>query len=68
MTRGFVQFGNPFQYNYDPVCFDVNIRTPDNEFSVVRVDHEDVLCERRNWKVSMVATSFLTLIRGFSRA
>ena len=61
-VRNLVQFGNPRMYDYDPVCFDMSARNRDGEFPIVRVDHEDVLCNRRRWATTKLAASFLELI------
>lgn len=62
-TRGLVQFANPFQYNYDAVCFATSVGPRSKEFPIVRVDHEDILLGRSGRKVTMVAEFFLDLIR-----
>jgi hypothetical protein len=62
-TGGLVQFANPFQYNYDPVCFATGVGRRRKEFPIVRVDHEDILLGRSGPKVIMVAESFLDLVR-----
>ena len=36
LSAGFIQIGNPFFYNYDPVCFDCNLET--TESPLVQLD------------------------------
>ena len=38
LSAGFVQIGNPYFYDYDPVCFDCNLGT--TETRLVQLDHE----------------------------
>lgn len=35
MRGGFLQFGNPYEYNYDPICFDTR---GGSEFRIVQLD------------------------------
>ncbi|MCI5208951.1 MAG: hypothetical protein D3910_09175 [Candidatus Electrothrix sp. ATG2] len=45
IKNGFIQFGNPFEYNYDPVCFDYRHDLKNaSDFSIVQLDHESILC------------------------
>ena len=46
LPAGYVQIGRPG--NFDAICFDMNKQRQNREFPIVRVDHEDILC---NWKV-----------------
>src|SRR5215467_11400844 len=48
LRAGFLQVGNPFFYNYDPVCFDLN--SPRIEKRIVQLDHEAIL-QRREMKI-----------------
>jgi hypothetical protein len=45
LRAGFLQIGNPFIGNYDPICFDCNRRTV--EHRIVQLDHEEILCNSR---------------------
>src|SRR5262245_47373634 len=38
LKRGFIQIGNPFFYNYDPVCFDAT-EGHQRERRIVQLDH-----------------------------
>ncbi len=62
IPAGYVQIGRPDTGNFDAICFDLNRQSQNRECRVVRVDHEDILC---NWKVRVSAElwpSFITLI------
>ena len=61
LKAGFLQIGNPFFYNYDPVCFDG--RSPRIEKRIVQLDHEAILQRREMKIVREVAPSFVDLIR-----
>jgi len=58
---GFLQIGNPFIGQYDPICFDCNSRTV--EHRIVQLDHEEILSNKRITLVKDVATSFPDLLR-----
>lgn len=61
LRAGFLQIGNPFFYNYDPVCFDC--KGPKAEKRLVQVDHEEILCNDRIQVVREIAPSFPDLLR-----
>jgi len=61
LRAGFVQIGNPFFPNYDPVCFDCN--GTELEHRIVQLDHEEILCYDRIRLVQEVAPSFLRLLQ-----
>jgi hypothetical protein len=65
LRAGFLQVGNPFFYNYDPVCFDCKV--PEIEKRIVQLDHEQILCNDRIMIVKEVAPSFPTLLHGLLR-
>ena len=56
-----VQFGRPSTGSYDLVCFDFAQRT--DEPRVVRLDHEDILQERKHIHRQAVAPDFLALLQ-----
>ena len=58
---GFIQVGNPFFYNYDPVCFDCNLGTA--EPRLVQLDHEAILCDREIRIIEVVAPSFIDFLK-----
>jgi len=47
LKNGFVQFARPAGGSYDPVCFDFRGSRRNREPSVVRIDHEEILCNER---------------------
>ena len=61
LRAGFLQIGNPFIGQYDPICFDGNSRTV--EHRIVQLDHEEILCNKRMTLVKDVAPSFPDLLR-----
>lgn len=69
LPAGYVPFGNPCFYNYDPLCFDtVRERGSGRECPIVRVDHEEVLCFDRIEVVKQVGPSFERFVEEFVRA
>ena len=61
LRAGFLQIGNPFFYNYDPVCFDC--KGPQAEKRIVQLDHEEILCHDRIQVVGEIAPSFPDLLQ-----
>jgi hypothetical protein len=61
MANGFLQFGNPQEGDYDPVCFDT--RNGVEEPPIVRLDHEDILCNSRIRITEEIANSFSDFLR-----
>jgi hypothetical protein len=61
LDGGFTQFGKAADYNYDPICFDTRKRSKDGDCRIVRLDHEEVLCNSRLKEVSQIAPSFREL-------
>ena len=49
---GYIQFGRGPDMDYDPVCFEIKSRTKRRDYRVVKIDHEEILC---NWRVKVVA-------------
>ena len=64
LQRGFLQFGNPYFYDYDPVCFDSS-RPVGREYPIVRIDHEEILCDSTIETVDDISTSFTDFVRDF---
>jgi len=48
LPAGYVQIGRPDTGNFDAVCFDLNEGRQNREYRIVRIDHEQILC---NWHV-----------------
>lgn len=62
LSEGFIQIGNPFFYNYDPVCFDCNDGAI--EPRLVQLDHEAILCDSEIRIIKEIAPSFVEILRG----
>lgn len=60
--RGFIQFGRPENYDYDPVCFHTARRNPEGDMEVVQLDHEQILCYEKIRVISVLAPSFRALV------
>ena len=65
LEAGFLQIGNPFFYDYDPVCFDT--KSARIEKRIVQLDHEAILQHSEMHVVKEIAPSFLELIDGAVR-
>jgi hypothetical protein len=61
LDAGFIQIGEPFFYNYDPVCFDSNATK--NECRIVQLDHESILQFSELKIVKEIAPSFIELLK-----
>ena len=48
IPAGYVQIGQPDTGSFDAVCFDLNEQPQNRECRIVKVDHEEILC---NWRV-----------------
>lgn len=46
LGHGFIPFARPADWNYDPICFDYRAKVRKSEPPVVRIDHEEILCQR----------------------
>ena len=66
LAHQLVQFGRPFTGSYDPVCFD--FADGSAEPSVIRLDHEDILQERKRVHREVIAPNFLALLQVSVRA
>ena len=60
--NGFLQFGNPFEPNYDPICFAMQHRKNDDA-PIVQLDHEEILIRERIRIVKEIAPSFKKFLR-----
>jgi hypothetical protein len=58
LPAGYIQFGKGPDIDYDPVCFDITSRNKDREYRIVKIDHEEILCNDRVKVVSQLAPSF----------
>ena len=58
LKNDFIQFARPATGSYDPICFDARKSAPNREFAIVRLDHEEILCNDRIKVVEKIADSF----------
>jgi hypothetical protein len=58
LRHGFVRFGKGLDFDYDPVCFDIGARKKNGDFRIVRIDHEEILCNSRVEVVAVIAETF----------
>jgi hypothetical protein len=58
LKNGYIQFARPDTGSYDPICFDAKKSAANREFAIVRLDHEQILCNDRIKVVEKVADSF----------
>jgi hypothetical protein len=63
IPAGFMQFAKGPGGDYDPVCFNLRARKKNREFSIVKIDHEEILCNYRVKVVAELAPSFEQLVR-----
>lgn len=62
LPSGYIQFGKGPDMDYDPVCFDIKSRKKNGECRVVKIDHEEILCNNRVKLVAELAPSFRELV------
>ncbi|HET9836980.1 MAG TPA: hypothetical protein VFR84_02015 [Candidatus Angelobacter sp.] len=62
IPSGFIQFGHGSDVDYDPVCFDIRSRSKKGDYRVVKIDHEEILCNNRIKVVAELAPSFEQLV------
>jgi len=60
---GYIPFGKGPDIDYDTVCFDLKSRKKNREFSIVKLDHEEILCNERIKVVAELAPTFEQLVR-----
>lgn len=63
VPAGYMQFGQGPDVDYDPVCFEIKSRSKNGDCRVVKIDHEEILCNFRVKVVSELAPSFEQLVR-----
>jgi NADPH:quinone reductase-like Zn-dependent oxidoreductase len=59
---GYLRFAMGPDMDYDPVCFDMDSRKKNREMRVVKIDHEEILCDNRIKVVAELAPSFEALV------
>ncbi len=63
IPAGYIKFGKGTDMDYDPVCFDIKSRTKGKDYRIVKIDHEEILCNCRVKVVAELAPSFEQLVR-----
>lgn len=63
IPAGFIQFGKGPDLDYDPVCFDIKTRKQGGDCRIVKIDHEEILCNNRVKIVAELAPSFYEWVR-----
>ena len=63
IPAGYIKFGKGPDVDYDPVCFDIKSRTKRKDYRIVKIDHEEILCNYRIKIVAELAPSFEQLVR-----
>jgi len=63
IPAGYIQFAKGPDYDYDPVCFDVSKRKKNYDCRIVKMDHEEILCNYRIKVAAELAPSFEDLVR-----
>ena len=64
IPAGYLRFGKGADLDYDPVCFDVSSQRKSREMRVVKIDHEEILCNYKVREVAELAPSFEALVQG----
>lgn len=62
IPAGYIKFGKGPDIDYDPVCFDIKSRTKRKDYRIVKIDHEEILCNHRVKVVTELAPSFEQLM------
>lgn len=62
IRAGYIPFGKGPDMDYDPVCFDLSARKRNSESLIVKIDHEEILCNSRIKVVSELAKTFEGLV------
>lgn len=63
IPAGYIRFAKGTDYDYDPVCFDVSKRKRNGDCRIVKIDHEEILCNSRIKVVAELAPTFEDLVR-----
>jgi len=62
---GYIQFARPEDGSYDPVCFDARRSANNREYSIVRLNHEDILCRNEVGSPAKIYDSFYRFVSDF---
>ena len=63
LKNGYIPFGKGPDIDYDAVRFDLKSRKKNREFSIVKLDHEEILCVERIKVVAELAPTFEHLVK-----
>jgi hypothetical protein len=63
IAAGYLQFAKGPDMDYDPVCFDIKSRRKNGDCRIVKIDHEEILCNNRVKVVAQLAASFEDLVK-----
>lgn len=63
LKNGFVMFGLGPDMRHDAVCFDVRKSTHGRKYPVVKLDHEQILCNSRIKIIEVLSENFYELVR-----
>jgi hypothetical protein len=61
-SAGLIPFGKGPDVDYDPVCFDIKSQKQGGDCRIVKMDHEEILCNNRIKVVAELAPSFYQLV------
>jgi hypothetical protein len=62
LPTGYIPFGKGPDMDYDPVCFDIKSRNKNAECRIIKIDHEEILCNNRVKLVGELTPSFRELV------
>jgi hypothetical protein len=62
LRSGYIPFAKGHDMDYDRICFETKSRKKGDECRVVKIDHEEVLCNERIHIVKEMAPSFRSLV------
>jgi hypothetical protein len=62
LPAGYMPFGKGPDIDYDPICFDIKSRSKSRDYRIVKIDHEEILCNSRIKVVAEMAPSFEELV------
>lgn len=63
IEAGYIRFAMGPDIDYDPVCFDIGARKKNRDYPIVKIDHEEILCNNRVKVVTELAPSFQQLVQ-----
>jgi hypothetical protein len=63
LRAGYIPFAKGPDMDYDRVCFDLKSRKKNRDAKIVKIDHEQILCNDRLRIVAEVAPSFRELVQ-----